>query len=158
MRHRLIIASETIQQFLDINTTSQYRKIQDETIDPEKTSYNNNASNDIKHGEKKQLSAVILSDSYQNVVFVEILGAILLRQNNNFCHLLRISLTLYPNLSTENIKNGENPHFSVKSNTKYDNSVPGRAKVESQNNLMELINVTPKFYEDSGIKMMTMTN
>ena len=31
-------------------------------------------------------------------------------------------------------------------------SVPGRQKADSQNNLMELIDVTPRFYEDSGIK------
>ena len=30
--------------------------------------------------------------------------------------------------------------------------MPERQKADSQNNLMELIDVTPRFYEDSGIK------
>ena len=46
----------------------------------------------------------------------------------------------------------ENPDLTFKSNTNYDHYMHGREKVDSQNNLMERIDATPRFHEDSGIK------
>ena len=76
LRQRFIILAETIQQDLEIEIASRHRKIEDVTRYPEVTALNKYKSNDINNEEKKQLSAVTLSDSYQNVVFVEIIGAI----------------------------------------------------------------------------------
>ena len=45
----------------------------------------------------------------------------------------------------QSFQNGENPDFTVKANSKYDNSVPGRENVDSHNNLMERIYVTARF-------------
>ena len=68
LRQRFIIGAEKMQQDTDTDVATHHRKIEDVTRYPELTASNNNKSNDIKDKVKKNLEAVILSDSYQNVV------------------------------------------------------------------------------------------